>query len=520
MKQSYLIILLNCFFLVQVLAFTGNLLYRTPNSQQEYKLSPRTKSQLQRTSFSQFESSHSYSSTCSCPSGSGKSYRSFTNGIRNRGLSSKLFSQKNKEDMLDEEEDEDDIYFDPAAAKRKAEESQKMNIQMEVMGIKKEASPHPRVALAAKAEKKVDVPSLTHGMLYKRLGESDLIVSEVCLGTMTWGEQNTEEEAHSQLDMAVKEFGVNFIDTAELYPVPANPETQGKTDKYISSWLKKQKREDLILASKVGGRSDVLTWLRKDNIPVRLTEKQIIESVESSLTRLGTDYIDLLQIHWPDRYVPLFGLGIYDAEKESDDIIPIHEQLQALSKLVKAGKIRAIGLSNETPYGIMSFLQAAKEHGLEKIVSVQNCYNLISRNEIETSMVEVCSPRHCNVGILAYSPLAGGALTGKYLSENPANARLNLFPGYMERFKQTLATECLYEYKTISENYGLTMTQMALAWSYSQPFITSTIIGATTTEQLKENILALNVPITSEIRNDLNEVFIRYRDPTRQIAAV
>ena len=271
-------------------------------------------------------------------------------------------------------------------------------------------------------------------LTYNNIGDSDLKVSNVCLGTMTFGQQNTEEEGIAQLDLACNTYGVNFIDTAEMYPTPRKPETQGATDRTIGKWLEKQDRSKLIPATKVAGRSKQLSWLPgRDGKPCRVSYKEILASVDYSLQRLKTDYIDILQIHWPDRYVSLFGGGAYDVTKERD-YISFEEQLRAFEYLHKAGKVRYFGVSNETPYGVMKFTQVASQFNFPKIISIQNSFSLLVRSDFEAGLIEVCSPRHENIGLLAYSPLAGGVLTGKYLDPAcPSTSRLNLFPGFMER---------------------------------------------------------------------------------------
>jgi aryl-alcohol dehydrogenase-like predicted oxidoreductase len=234
-------------------------------------------------------------------------------------------------------------------------------------------------------------------MDYAYLGDSDLLVSKVCLGTMTFGQQNTLEEGVEQLNVAFDEYGINFLDTAEMYPVPTKPETQGDTDRIISKWLKGRDRSKVILASKVAGASPRLTWLPgRNGRGSRVTKEDIIVSVDESLKRLGTDYIDLIQIHWPDRYVPIFGASNYDLSQERD-YVSFEEQLSAFDTLIKQGKVRYVGVSNETPYGVMKFCQVAEQRGLPKIVSIQNSYSLIVRSDFECSLTEVCSPRHENV---------------------------------------------------------------------------------------------------------------------------
>lgn len=345
----------------------------------------------------------------------------------------------------------------------------------------------------------------------RRLGNSDLVVPEICLGTMTWGKQNTETEAHEQLSYALDQ-GINFLDTAEMYPVPTEAETQGLTDKYIGTWLKDQKRDDLILASKVCGRSDRITWIREEGATPTVTAEQIMWSVEQSLARLQTDYIDLLQIHWPDRYVPLFGAAAYDESLEIDSV-PFEEQLQAMDTLLKQGKIRAFGLSNETSFGVMSFCQKADQMGVARPVSIQNSYSLLVRTPFETDLAEVCSPRNADVGLLAYSPLAGGSLSGKYVETTPEGARFTLFPGYMERFNKSLAKEAVAEYVRVAAAHGLTPSELALVFCKDRQFVKSTIIGATSLAQLKENIGAFDKELTPAMMDDIAAVYKKYRDP-------
>ncbi|TVU46155.1 hypothetical protein EJB05_05673, partial [Eragrostis curvula] len=370
---------------------------------------------------------------------------------------------------------------------------------------------------------------------YRKLGDSDLLISEVTLGTMTFGEQNTEEEAHDILSYSFDQ-GVNTLDTAEIvstpyllpfeikidtaefYPVPVNKETQGRTDLYIGRWMQSKPRDKVILATKVAGYSERSTFLREDAKVVRVDAANIKESVEKSLKRLSTDYIDLLQIHWPDRYVALFGEFSYDSTKLRPSV-PFEDQLKAFQELIDEGKVRYIGVSNETSYGVMEFVHAAKVNGLPKIVSIQNSYSLITRCRFEVDLVEVCHPNNCNVGLLAYSPLAGGVLTGKYLDANSdisRRSRLNLFPGYMERYNGSLAKEATNEYVKLAKKHGLTPVQLALGFVRDRPFTASTIIGATTMDQLKENIDAFTSaprPLPQEVLDGIEDLFKRYKDP-------
>ncbi|XP_051179472.1 uncharacterized protein [Lolium perenne] len=355
------------------------------------------------------------------------------------------------------------------------------------------------------------------GMKYNKLGDSDLLVSEITLGTMTFGEQNTEKEAHEMLSYSLDQ-GINIIDTAEMYPVPTSKDTQGRTDLYIGSWMQSKPRDKIILATKVSGYSERSSYLRDNTEVLRVDAANIKESVEKSLKRLSTDYIDLLQIHWPDRYVPLFGGFSYDSTKWRPSV-PFEDQLKAFQELIDEGKVRYIGVSNETSYGVMEFVHAAKLLGLPKIVSIQNSYSLIVRCRFEVDLVEVCHPNNCNVGLLAYSPLAGGVLSGKYLDGNSGDAkrsRLNLFPGYMERYNVSLAKEATGEYVKLAKKHGLTPVQLALGFVRDRPFTASSIIGATTMDQLKENIDAFTSaprPLPPQVLDDIETLFKKYKDP-------
>lgn len=334
---------------------------------------------------------------------------------------------------------------------------------------------------------------------------------------MTWGEQNTEAEAHEQLDYAVKERGLVFMDAAEMYPVPTKAETQGRTEQYIGSWMRTcgVPREELIIATKVCGYSDRISWVRDAGAPTRVNRAQIREAIEKSLKRLGTDYVDLLQIHWPDRSVPLFGAGTYEESGQREGDVSFEEQLRAFEELHKEGKVKYFGVSNETSFGVMSFIRKSEELGLPRIISIQNSYSLLVRVPYETDLAETCCKRYCNVGLLAYSPLAGGVLTGKYRrSQVNARARLNLFPGFMERYRNSDSESATAEYEAVAKKHNLTPAQLALGWCKSRWFVASSIIGATTMEQLKENIDAFDTDLSQEVLEDIAAVFKRYRDPT------
>ena len=342
-------------------------------------------------------------------------------------------------------------------------------------------------------------------MEYRTLGNSELKVSALALGTMTFGEQNTEAEAHAQLDMAVA-HGVNFIDTAEMYPVAPRAETVHRTESYIGTWLSRQQRDKLIVATKIAGPSRGFSWIR--GTP-QINREHITLAIEGSLRRLQTDYIDLYQIHWPDRYVPMFGSTSYDITQEKTST-PIAEQLQVLGEMVKAGKIRNIGLSNETPWGVAEFLKCAEQMGLPKIVSVQNAYHLMNRT-FETGLAEIC--HHGNVGLLAYSPLAFGWLTGKYLTDPNAKGRVTIFPGFGQRYSKLNVPLATREYVNIAKEFGLTPANLALAFARTRWFTGSVILGATNLVQLKENLSSAETILTGEMLEKIEAVHQRYPNP-------
>lgn len=342
-------------------------------------------------------------------------------------------------------------------------------------------------------------------MEYRKLGSSNLNVSALALGTMTFGEQNTENEAHAQLDLAVS-HGVNFIDTAEMYPVAPRAETVHRTESYIGTWLKRQQRDKLIVATKIAGPARGFGWIR--GTP-RINREHINAAIDGSLKRLQTDYVDLYQIHWPDRYVPMFGSTSYDAAQERE-ATPVAEQLQALGELVKAGKVRHIGLSNETPWGVSEFVRCAEQFGLPKIVSVQNAYHLMNRT-FESGLAEVC--HHADVGLLAYSPLAFGWLTGKYIADPKAHGRVTLFPGFGQRYAKINVPSATREYMRIAQEAGLTPATMALAFARTRWFNTSVILGATTLEQLKENLDSAAVTLPAEVLEKIEGVHRMYPNP-------
>ncbi|HET7833271.1 MAG TPA: NADP(H)-dependent aldo-keto reductase [Gallionella sp.] len=342
-------------------------------------------------------------------------------------------------------------------------------------------------------------------MELRRLGASDLQVSALALGTMTFGEQNSEAEAHSQLDYAISR-GVNFIDTAEMYPVAPRAETVHRTESYIGSWLKHQPRDKLIVATKIAGPARGFSWIR--NGP-RINREQINAAIEGSLRRLQTDYVDLYQIHWPDRYVPMFGQTSYDAALERDTT-PIAEQLQVLAELVKAGKVRYLGVSNETPWGVMEFVRCAEQLGLPTIASIQNAYHLMNRT-FESGLAEVC--RHVNVGLLAYSPLAFGWLSGKYLAEPNAHGRITLFPGFGQRYAKPNVPAATKEYVRVSREAGLSPAQMALAYVRTRWFVSSVLLGATSLQQLQENLDSAEIVLAPEVLEQIEAVHKLYPNP-------
>ncbi|NBC12141.1 MAG: NADP(H)-dependent aldo-keto reductase [Gammaproteobacteria bacterium] len=345
-------------------------------------------------------------------------------------------------------------------------------------------------------------------MQYRPLGRTDLSVSAICLGTMTFGEQNTAAEAAEQLDRAVA-AGINFIDTAEMYPVPPKAETMGRTEEYIGRWLAERGgRDKLVIASKVAGPGDWLPYIRGGNN--RLDRANIQQALEDSLRRLGTDYLDLYQLHWPDRQTNFFGRLGYEHPAE-DDSVPLLETLEVLGELVQSGKIRHVGLSNETPWGTMRFLELAERHGLPRMVSIQNPYSLLNRT-FEIGLAEVAIREQC--GLLAYSPLAFGALSGKYLNgQRPPKGRLTLFSRF-SRYSNDQAVAATAEYVAVARKHGLDPAQMALAFVTSRPFVTSNIIGATTLAQLEQNLASIDLELSEAVLEDIEAVHTRQPNPS------
>jgi aryl-alcohol dehydrogenase (NADP+) len=321
---------------------------------------------------------------------------------------------------------------------------------------------------------------------------------------MTFGEQNSVEDAASQLDYAVA-HGINFIDTAEMYPVPPRAETATRTEQYVGQWLKHQQRDKLIVATKIAGPSRGFGWLRDGP---KVNKAHIALAIDASLQRLNTDYVDLYQIHWPDRNVPFFGQTAFQPENERDTT-PILEQLQALGELVKTGKMRYLGLSNETPWGLAQFLKLADEAGLPRVVSIQNAYNLINRM-FEYGLAEMCYREQ--VGLMAYSPLGFGVLSGKYLDVK-GSGRLSLFPAFGQRYQKPYVADAAAEYAAIAQGLNISPATLALAYVRSRWFVASTIIGATSMQQLTENIASLDVELTAETLQKIDAVHARHPNP-------
>jgi len=346
-------------------------------------------------------------------------------------------------------------------------------------------------------------------MEYRPLGSSDIQVSALCLGTMTFGEQNSEADGHAQLDRALA-AGVNFIDTAEMYPIPPRQQTQGRTETIIGNWLAKRGcRDRVVLATKVAGPGhDWLPYFRGGNN--RLDRRNIEQAVDDSLRRLQTDVIDLYQLHWPDRYTNYFGRLGY-THREDPDATPLLETLQVLGDLVQAGKIRHAGLSNETPWGVMRCLALAEQHGLPRMASIQNPYNLLNRS-YEIGLAEISHRER--IGLLAYSPLGFGVLSGKYLNgARPAKARLTRYESYT-RYSNPQAQAATYEYCKLARDHGLDPAQMALAYVTSRPFLTSNIIGATTLKQLDSNLASTGLTLSDEVLADIEAIQQLHPNPS------
>jgi len=345
-------------------------------------------------------------------------------------------------------------------------------------------------------------------MKFKKLGHTNIDVSLICLGTMNMGEQNTQEESFEQMDYSFEQ-GVNFFDTAEVYAVPPRQETYGKTEEIIGNWfIKSKKREKIILATKMVGPG--VEWIR--NGGGNYTEQNIAIAIDGSLKRLQTDYIDLYQLHWPERNTNYFGKRNYEHDSSEEKWNDLESVLKALKKFVDQGKIKYIGISNETPWGLSKFLEVAEQLNLPRIVSVQNPYNLLNR-AYDIGMSEIsCREK---VGLLAYSPLAIGYLSGKYRDNQiPKNSRIGLFGDFWTRYKEDNAKKAVDDYYKLAKENGLTLTQMSLAFVNSRPFMTSNIIGATTMEQLKENIGTADIDLSDEIVEKINLIHSNNPNPT------
>ncbi len=332
----------------------------------------------------------------------------------------------------------------------------------------------------------------------------------ICLGTMNWGQQNSEAEAHQQLDYAIGERGLTFIDTAEMYPIPPDPEKQGRTETYLGSWLKKSgKRDDLVIATKVAAGSAIRT---RDTGPVpHYDRKSIREAIDGSLKRLQTDHIDLYQVHYPERKANFFGARGYVHDTE-DTATPIEETLDALAELIKEGKVRYIGVSNETPWGVMEYLRVAREKSLPKIVSIQNQYSLTNRT-FEIGLAEIAMRE--NIGLLPYSALNMGVLTGKYLDgAKPSGARFTIYERNTERYNPPRAQEAVRQYVKLAKDNGMKPENLALAFAISREFVTSVIIGATSVDQLHADIDSADVVLSESILSEIEKIHQQFPDIT------
>jgi aryl-alcohol dehydrogenase-like predicted oxidoreductase len=335
-------------------------------------------------------------------------------------------------------------------------------------------------------------------MKYTIIPNTNLSISKICLGTMTFGEQNIESEAHEQLDYAISR-GINFIDTAEMYPIAARKETLGSTERFIGSWLRNRgKRDDLVIATKIAGPNRGMEYIRQ---PLDFSAKSINEAVDLSLKNLQTDYIDLYQMHWPERVMNMFGKrGLTEIDTNWKENIA--EVLSVYDKLIKAGKIRYIGVSNEAPWAVMKFISESEKHNLPRIVTIQNPYSLLNRL-FEVGLTEVCMRE--KIGLMAYSPLGFGILSGKHLNGAQPNSRIRLFPQFT-RYTSENATKATKLYQELVHSQGLTLTQMALAFVQQQQFVMSTIIGATSLQQLKENIDTHEIVLSEEILKEIEKI--------------
>ena len=348
-------------------------------------------------------------------------------------------------------------------------------------------------------------------MKYRKLGNTDIDVSVICLGTMTFGEQNSQQDGFDQMNYAV-ERGVNFFDTAELYAVMPRKETYGKTEEIVGNWFhEKKNRDKIILASKIASKSDGLEWIREGSKNLGFDKKNMNAAIDESLKRLKTDYIDLYQLHWPERKVPKFGVLDFEYDASDNDWTTVEEVLYNLDQLVKSGKIRYAGLSNETPWGVMKYLQISKEKNLPRMMSIQNVYSLVNRvfdiHNSEVSIRESC-------GLLAYSPLAGGRLSGKYIGgKNPQKARYTLWPRRFSRHHTERGERAIEKYFKLAQKHDIAPSTFANAFVNDRPFVTSNIIGATTMDQLKENINSINISLSEELLKEIEEIHLSDPNP-------
>jgi aryl-alcohol dehydrogenase-like predicted oxidoreductase len=348
-------------------------------------------------------------------------------------------------------------------------------------------------------------------MKYRKLGTTDIDVSVICLGTMTFGEQNSQQDGFDQMDYAL-ERGVNFFDTAEIYAVMPRKETYGKTEEIMGSWFKeKNNRDKIILASKIASKAkNDLTWIREGAEKLGFDKKNMNAAIDASLQRLQTDYIDLYQLHWPERQVPKFGKLDFEYDPHDNEWTQIEEVLENLNDLVKVGKIRYVGLSNETPWGVMKFLQVAKEKSLPRMMSIQNAYSLVNRvYDIANSEVSIRE----NCGLLAYSPLAGGRLSGKYINQQPKNARYTLWPRRFDRHHTVRGEKAIAKYVDLAKKFNIAPSIFANAYVNDRPFVTSNIIGATTIEQLRENIDSIDITLSNEILHEIEDIHLSDPNP-------
>ena len=348
-------------------------------------------------------------------------------------------------------------------------------------------------------------------MRYRKLGNTNIDVSVICLGTMTFGEQNSEKDGFEQMDYAIDK-GVNFIDTAEMYAVPTRAETYGKTEEIVGNWIKSKKNRDkIILATKIASKSNGLSWVREGGKKLSFNKKNVNAAIDASLKRLKTDYVDLYQLHWPERNVPKFGVMDFEYDPNDNEWTTIEEVLENLNQLITQGKVRHIGVSNETPWGLMKFMQVAKEKKLPIMVSIQNVYNLVNR-VFDIANSEVSLRENC--GLLAYSPLAGGRLSGKYLNDqNPKNSRYTLFASIFERHRTPRGEVAISKYVNLANKYNIAPSTFANAFVNDRPFVTSNIIGATTMDQLKENIESIDIKFSDEILREIEDIHLADPNP-------